>query len=98
MTVNRSTFGLGGFFLTLGKLAVPPGEPTTKLQTAVDALDNPLQVIHSVGQIVDFDQSVALIQYQPAEFIAVSKGFDLNDLVITITEQDSQAAISATLQ
>ncbi len=63
------------------------------MHVAVDALGNPLRVILSAGQVADIEQAAALIQDQPADFVAADKGYDSDALVETITAQGCQAVI-----
>ena len=66
---------------------------STKIHAAVDALGNPLRLILTAGQESDVMQGAALMKdFEPRAVIA-DKGYDSDELVKIITEQEALAVI-----
>jgi transposase len=66
---------------------------STKIHIAVDALGNPLRLILTAGQESDVAQGAPLIKDFTAQAVIADKGYDADELVKTITEQQAQAVI-----
>lgn len=66
---------------------------STKIHIAVDALGNPLRLILTAGQEADVTQGAPLIKEFAAQAVIADKGYDADELIKTITEQQAQAVI-----
>jgi len=66
---------------------------STKIHIAVDALGNPLRLILTAGQESDVAQGAPLIKEFAAQAVIADKGYDADELVKTIIEQQAQAVI-----
>jgi transposase len=66
---------------------------STKIHIAVDALGNPLRLILTAGQEADVTQGAPLIKEFAAQAVIADKGYDADELVKTIIEQQAQAVI-----
>jgi transposase len=66
---------------------------STKIHIAVDALGNPLRLMLTAGQESDVTQGAPLIKGFAAQAVIADKGYDSDELVTTITEQQAQAVI-----
>ena len=66
---------------------------STKIHIAVDALGNPLRLILTAGQVADVTHGATLIKDFAAQAVIADKGYDSDELVTTITEQQAQAVI-----
>ncbi len=66
---------------------------STKIHIAVDALGNPLRLILTAGQESDVAQGAPLIKDLAAQAVIADKGYDSDELVTIITQQQAQAVI-----
>ena len=66
---------------------------STKIHIAVDALGNPLRLILTAGQASDVTQGDPLIKDFAAQAVIADKGYDSDELVTTIREQQAQAVL-----
>ena len=66
---------------------------STKIHIAVDALGNPLRLILTAGQESDVTQGALLIKDLAAQAVIADKGYDSDELVTIITQQQAQAVI-----
>ena len=66
---------------------------TTKLDVALDALDTPLRVILSAGQIADIDYAAKTIQHLLARAIIADKGYDADHSIAKIEAAGTQVVI-----
>ena len=69
------------------------GGLSTKVHTEVDALDNPLRLILSAGQIADIERATDLIANIRTDAVIADKGYDADALVQRIQASGAQAVI-----
>ena len=69
------------------------GGLSTKVHTEVDALDNPLRLILSAGQIADIERATDLIADIRTDAVIADKGYDADALVQRIQASGAQAVI-----
>jgi len=69
------------------------GGLSTKIHACVDALGNPLRLILTGGQVADITQAVALIAGFTTDAVVGDKGYDSNDFVIVIENENAEAVI-----
>jgi len=66
---------------------------TTKIHAMVDALGNPLKFILTAGQRNDITQAESLIKNTSNTIVIADKGYDANDMIQAVEQQNSIAVI-----